>query len=107
VGRVVSFFTTETRRTTEIPQRDKGLRTTKPKILALLERIFSRVLLGAHASGVHAVAIELLLHAGSVGSQESGTPPPLCGEFFWLRLCRSVGLRVLRVSVVNFCAPND
>jgi hypothetical protein len=37
-----------------------------------LERILSRVFLGPHASGVHVVAFGLLLHAGSVRSQESG-----------------------------------
>ena len=61
---------------------DSLIRTTKVKILCRLERIFSRVFLGPHASGVHVVAIGLLLHAGSVRSQESGPPPRLCGEIF-------------------------
>jgi len=52
------------------------------QILGRLERIFYRVFLVPHASGVHVVAIGLLLHAGSVRPQESGPPPRLCGEIF-------------------------
>src|SRR5881296_680571 len=52
--------------------------------------------LGPHVSGVHVVAIGLLLHAGSVRSQESGPPPRLCGEFFWFPPCRARLIRGIR-----------
>src|SRR6266545_3502606 len=54
---------------------------TYPTRVTLLSESHSlkAVLQTAHASDVHVVAIGLLLHAGSVRSQESGPPLRLCG----------------------------
>ena len=52
------------------------------KFFAVWKEFFSRVFLGPHASGVHVVAFGLLLHAGSVRSQESGLIREIRGGFY-------------------------
>ena len=62
------------------------------KILALLERIFSRVFLGAHASGVHVVTVESPFARWKRALPGIRTAPGLSGEIFdcgYAYLCSS------------------
>src|SRR5213594_3110305 len=80
------------------PLRPGALRTTNRQILGRLERNFSRVFLGAHASGVHVVAVGSAFARWKRALPGIRAAPGPCGEIFgcgWAAPCRELP-RILR-----------